>query len=160
MILYGTKIESDKSTVELGIHLEFFWEVRGESIHSAGCLSNLWKETNASDLIQRVGGWSGSKYLKLVVTYRTVSEGSCERESGIEPVKLLCDRSLQTYTYGPWYVWHFFFALIHYNLQGWNGSKKTTRTNFLWPWDLQKKTIYRRPRHWRIYCCKTSDNSV
>lgn len=28
-------------------------------------------------------------------TYRTVSEDNCERESGIEPVKLLCDKSLQ-----------------------------------------------------------------
>jgi hypothetical protein len=29
----------------------------------------------------------------MLATYRTVSEGNCERASGIEPVKLLCDRS-------------------------------------------------------------------
>jgi hypothetical protein len=28
-------------------------------------------------------------------TYSTVSEGNCDRASGIEPVRLLCDRSLQ-----------------------------------------------------------------
>lgn len=30
-------------------------------------------------------------------TYRIISEDKCERKSGIEPVKLLCDKFLQTH---------------------------------------------------------------
>lgn len=77
---------------------------------------------NASDVSQRGGGGSGSKYLNLE-TYRTVNAGNWERESGIEPVKLLCDRSLQHTVYICTVICLTFknFAQIHYNLQGLNG---------------------------------------
>jgi hypothetical protein len=39
-----------------------------------------------------VRGRSSKKYWKSA-TYRTVSDGNCESASGIEPVKLLCDKS-------------------------------------------------------------------
>jgi hypothetical protein len=40
-----------------------------------------------------VGAGSGEKH--YLATYRTNSDGNCERASGMEPVRLLYDRSLR-----------------------------------------------------------------
>jgi hypothetical protein len=51
-------------------------------------------EKNTSSVKNKVhANWV--KFVKSFGTYRTVNKGNWERASGIEPVKLLFDRSLQ-----------------------------------------------------------------
>ena len=60
---------------------------------------------------------SGLKHFNLA-TYRIVSEGNCEKASGIEPVKLLCDRSLR-HTYVDHGIFDFiiFITEIFYKIE-------------------------------------------
>jgi hypothetical protein len=78
------------------------------------------KKPNVVDVNQHDAQVKIKQYFWKLATYRTVNEGNCERVSGTEPVKLLCDRFLQ-HIYGPLYVWH----VISYRdpLRDWNRSR-------------------------------------